>query len=110
VQAWTSSQPRTDELQIAKECPEDDRLVIFDAALSAAVWTRGSGGEERCDLPRNNPPQFQQERLGLSKTQTDVFQSLMLLVQHDDVLDALFIVIGHYHQLQLEAHEHSHSV
>jgi hypothetical protein len=69
-----------------------------------------SGGQERCYLPGNYLAlQLQQERLGLTKTQTEVFQPLMLLVQHDDVIDAHLIVIGYHHQLQLEAQGHSGS-
>jgi hypothetical protein len=40
--------------------------------------------------PRNDLPlQFQQESLGFCEVQTEVFQSLMLLVEHDDIFDAL---------------------
>jgi len=89
---------------------EHNCLAILDAACSATARARRSGGQERGYLPGNYLTlQLQQERLGLTKTQTEVFQPLMLLVQHDDVIDAHLIVIGHHHQLQLEAQGHSGS-
>jgi hypothetical protein len=75
--------------------------VIFDAAQSTAALARGSGGHECGDLAGHDLTlQFQQQRLGLSETQTDVFQSLVLLLQHDNVVVAHVTVIDHHHQLQ----------
>jgi hypothetical protein len=92
VLARTPSQPRAPKLQLAKECPEDDSLVTFDAEWPATAWARGSAGQERCYLQAYHLPlQFQQERLRFNKTQTDVFLSLMLLVEHANIFDALVL-------------------
>jgi hypothetical protein len=57
------------------------------------VSSQECGNLSRQDLPL----QLDQERLGLGETQTEVFEPLVLFVQHDDLVDAHLLVIAHYH-------------
>ena len=52
--------------------------------------------------------ELQQERLGLCQRQTQVLQSLVVLVEHDEVIDGhRLVVIGNDPELELEAQRHA---
>jgi hypothetical protein len=56
------------------------------------------GGQERGYQSRKYLTlQFHQEHLGLSPTQTNVLQPLMLFLQYADLLNARLLVIDHHH-------------
>jgi hypothetical protein len=52
--------------------------------------------------------QFQQERLGLGQHQAQLLQPLVLLGQHNQVIDGhLLVIIGDDHELKLEVQPHA---
>jgi hypothetical protein len=106
--ARTAAQPRAGQLQLAEPRPEDDGLVILAATASTAARAGHTRGQERRNLAAQYPVlQLQEQRPGLGQRQTQVLQSVVVLVQHDEVVDGhLLVVLGDDHELKLEAPRH----
>ena len=102
-------QPRAGQLQLAEQDAEDDGLVIFEATASAAGWAGRARGQERGDLAAEDLAlELQQERLGLGQRQAQVLRPVVLLVQHNELVDGdLLVVLGDDHELKLEAQRHA---
>src|SRR5919202_1097694 len=109
VPAWAPMQPRAGQLQLAEQGAEDDGLVIFEATASAAGWAGRARGQERGDLAAEDLAlELQQERLGLGQRQAQVLRPVVLLVQHNELVDGdLLVVLGDDHELKLEAQRHA---
>ena len=109
VPAWAPTQPRAGQLQLAEQGAEDDGLVIFEATASAAGWAGRARGQERGDLAAEDLAlELQQERLGLGQRQAQVLRPVVLLVQHNELVDGdLLVVLGDDHELKLEAQRHA---
>jgi hypothetical protein len=83
--------------------------VVLDATASAAGRARRARGQERGDLTTEDLAlQFQQEGLGLGERQAHLLRPLVVLAQHDEVLDGyLLVIIGDGHELDFELQRHT---
>jgi hypothetical protein len=105
VLARTPAEPRAGQLELTEQGSERDGLPILDAIASTAARAGHARGQERRDLATEDLAlHCQQKRLGFGQRQAQVLRPLVVLVEHDEIVDAhLLVIIGNDHELELEA-------
>ena len=99
-------QPRTRELQRAKQGAKRAAAVGLELERRPAVWTGRTRVEKGGDLLLEELPlEGAKELFGLGQGQPEMLEALIVLVEGDDIGDGLFItLIVTYDELQFDTH------
>jgi hypothetical protein len=100
-------EPRTGELEGAKQGAERARMEAFDFQWGAAVFARGARVEKRINLALEHTVlDGGEELLRLGERQAQMLNTSVVFLQDDEIGDGFFLaIIITKNELQFDAHE-----